>query len=110
MSDDRATKEFKEHLADLAKRSTFRGPKTDGSKYECPCCGYRTLTERGGYEICPVCFWEDDGQDAADADTVRGGPNSSLSLSQAKANFGAFGACEEQHRKHVRKATTSEGG
>lgn len=28
---------------------------------ECPCCQYKTLTERGQYEICPVCFWEDDG-------------------------------------------------
>lgn len=27
----------------------------------CPCCGYRTIKERGWYEICPVCYWEDDG-------------------------------------------------
>ena len=28
----------------------------------CPCCGYPTLSEEppGTYEICPVCFWEDD--------------------------------------------------
>lgn len=35
--------------------------------YPCPCCGYRTLTERydskegTGYDICPYCNWEDDG-------------------------------------------------
>lgn len=29
----------------------------------CPCCGYRTIKERGFYEICPVCYWEDDGID-----------------------------------------------
>lgn len=40
-----------------------------------PCCGFITLTERSAYEICPVCFWEDDGQDDHDADHVRGGPN-----------------------------------
>jgi hypothetical protein len=51
--------------------------------YACPCCGYLTLDERGGYEICPVCFWEDDGQDDHDADRVRGGPNGTLSLTQA---------------------------
>ena len=49
----------------------------------CPCCGCLTLGERGGYEICPVCFWEDDGQDDHDADVVRGGPNRALSLTQA---------------------------
>jgi hypothetical protein len=42
-----------------------------------------TLNERGGWEICAVCFWEDDGQDDHDADNVRGGPNGALSLTQA---------------------------
>ena len=41
-------------------------------KYACPCCGFRTLDDRGGDDICPVCFWEDDGQDDHDADEVRG--------------------------------------
>ena len=26
----------------------------------CPCCGYKTLNEKGGYDICPICFWEDE--------------------------------------------------
>ena len=47
----------------------------DGGPYHCPCCGFRTLEERGMSEICPVCFWEDDGQDDHDAHIVRGGPN-----------------------------------
>ena len=64
-----------------------------GVNYACPCCGYKTLTERGGYEICPVCFWEDDGQDDQDADDVRDGPNDTLSLTQARANFKDLGAC-----------------
>ena len=46
-----------------------------------------TLSERGGFEICSVCWWEDDGQDDADADVVRGGPNGDLSLTQARKNF-----------------------
>jgi Cysteine-rich CPCC len=49
--------------------NVFR-PSDDGP-YACPCCGFLTLDERGGYDICPVCFWEDDGQDHHDAD---GGP------------------------------------
>lgn len=28
--------------------------------YPCPCCGYLTSSEPGGYDICPVCGWEDD--------------------------------------------------
>jgi hypothetical protein len=71
--------------------------------YPCPCCGYLTLDERGAYEICPVCFWEDDGQDDADADVVRGGPNRALSLSQARENYHTFGASDRSVLCHVRK-------
>jgi hypothetical protein len=53
----------------------------------CPCCLYPTLRERGGYDICCLCDWEDDGQDDADADDVRGGPNGSYSLTEARENF-----------------------
>jgi Cysteine-rich CPCC len=55
--------------------------------YACPCCGYLTLSSRGDFEICNVCFWEDDCQDDHDADAVRGGPNGNLSLTQARRNF-----------------------
>ena len=73
--------------------------------YACPCCRYVTLSERGGYEICPVCCWEDDGQDEHDATEVRGGPNYSLSLSAARARTscaselsrkGCFGTCDHR--------------
>ncbi len=53
----------------------------------CPCCGYATLSERGGWEICCVCSWEDDGQDNHNANVVRGGPNGKLSLTRARINF-----------------------
>jgi hypothetical protein len=49
-----------------------------------------TLDERSGYEICPICFWEDDGQDSDDADIVRGGPNSNYSLTEARSDFEEF--------------------
>ena len=52
------------------------------------------LSERDAFEICPVCWWEDDGQDDADADIVRGGPNGDLSLTQARANYGQMGASD----------------
>ena len=53
----------------------------------CPCCGYATLDARGEYEICTVCWWEDDGQDNDDANFIRGGPNSNDSLTRARINF-----------------------
>lgn len=56
----------------------------------CPCCGYMTLDERGHYDICEVCSWEDDGQDNDDADRIWGGPNRD-SLAKARANFIMYG-------------------
>ncbi|MFG1697365.1 CPCC family cysteine-rich protein [Nonomuraea sp. NPDC049309] len=82
-------------------------PRRD-EPYPCPCCGFLTLHERGGYEICPVCFWEDDGQDDDDADEVYGGPNSDLSLTQARRNFAEFGAYRRQVLVHVRPPLPEE--
>ena len=83
-------------------------PAQPGMLYPCPCCGFKTLGERGGFDICPVCYWEDDGQDDHDADVVRGGPNYSLSLTKARENFREVGACEKKHIKNVRPPTPEE--
>ena len=83
-------------------------PRIEGVAYPCPCCGYLTLPERGGDEICPVCFWEDDGQDEHDAEIVRGGPNYHLSLTQARKNFAAIGACEVRFLENVRPPRADE--
>lgn len=66
--------------------------------YSCPCCGHVTLGERGGYEICRECEWEDDGQDDHDSDVVRGGPNGLLSLDAARAAYTARGGKRLVHR------------
>ncbi|QEN45768.1 CPCC family cysteine-rich protein [Pseudomonas protegens] len=49
----------------------------------CPCCGYRTLSARGDYQICDLCHWEDDGSQALD---VLSGPNHQT-LGQAREHF-----------------------
>src|SRR3990172_1623105 len=85
-------------------------PATDATRSRCPCCHYLTLAGRGDFEICPVCFWEDDGQDDHDADIVRGGPNGSLSLHEARENYLALGACEASHIRNVRPARPDEEG
>lgn len=56
--------------------------------HTCPGCGYPTLSERGAYEICEVCNWEDDNQDDKDANEIWGGPNSDLSLTENRLNIG----------------------
>lgn len=74
----------------------------------CPCCGNLTLSARSRFEICPVCCWEDDGQDDADAHEVRGGPNGMLSLSAARANFALIGAADPRHVHNTRRPRDSE--
>jgi hypothetical protein len=74
----------------------------------CPCCFCRTLGERGQFEICAVCLWEDDGQDDYDADVVRGGPNGGLSLTEARANYRQLGARNAQSVDHARSPGPEE--
>jgi hypothetical protein len=45
---------------------------------------------RATFEICKICWWEDDGQDDDDADDIRGAPNSDYSLTEARENFQQF--------------------
>jgi Cysteine-rich CPCC len=70
--------------------------------YACPCCRCLTLRARGHYDICPVCFWEDDGQDDITED-YHGGPNGGLSLAEARTNYQALGACDERSVLSVRR-------
>ena len=76
--------------------------------YRCPCCKFKTLCGRSAYEICPVCYWEDDGQDEHDADVVRGGPNGSLSLRQAQKNFLQYRASDPRFVTNVRAPLPGE--
>lgn len=83
-------------------------PTQPTKAFRCPCCKFKTLHGRGHYEICRVCFWEDDGQDEADAELVLGGPNGRLSLRQAQINFQQLGAIEECFKSNVRAPEPDE--
>lgn len=63
----------------------------------CPCCRYYSLPQRGEYDICPVCFWEDDGSEDPER---RSGPNR-MTLREARENFARLGAVSESARAHV---------
>jgi len=75
--------------------------KVDSGKFPCPCCGYLTLAEkaRGSFEICPVCYWEDDRSQFEDPTSVVGA--NSVSLEQARRNFAEYGASRPELRAHV---------
>jgi len=83
-------------------------PREREKTYRCPCCHFKTLHGRGVYEICEVCFWEDDEQDDHDADKVRGGPNGELSLKQARLNFVTHRASDPKFIANVRTPMSEE--
>jgi hypothetical protein len=64
---------------------------------QCQCCDHLTLPNRGEYDICPVCFWEDDGTDQLD---VRSDTNH-MTLRQGRENFSRIGAYDEAMLPHV---------
>ena len=57
-------------------------------KLACPCCGCHTLPSHGNYEICPVCFWEDD----FTVDPLDDLNANNMCLFDARANLAAWGA------------------
>lgn len=60
--------------------------------YTCECCGFKTLTLPGEWDICKVCFWENDG--SARDESIISSPNH-MTLGEAKKNFLKFGASHE---------------
>ena len=75
-------------------------PDDPTPREQCPCCDYISLPERGSYLICPICFWEDDGQDIDQLD-CGSGPNHGLTLREGRRNFKEFGVCELEMKKNV---------
>lgn len=94
---------FIDAAAHLAARDTALG-----RRYPCPCCGYLTLGEppTGTYDICAVCFWEDDPVQFHDLDFERGANR--VSLNQARVSFREHGVSELRFRSHVRAPLPEE--
>jgi hypothetical protein len=75
--------------------------------YTCPCCGCRTFDGwPGSYEICHVCFWEDDPVQILDP-WFRGGANQP-SLAESQENYVRLGAMEERFLKNVRGVSSQD--
>lgn len=60
----------------------------------------------GNYEICPICYWEDDIVQLKDPD-FEGGAND-VSLREAQKNYQKFEAIEERFAEKTRKPNPSE--
>jgi hypothetical protein len=74
---------------------------------ECPCCGFRTLaSDPGHWEICEVCFWDDDPVQLSKPGYA-GGANA-VNLNEARENFRKFGASEPRFKGNVRAPRPKE--
>jgi hypothetical protein len=71
------------------------------AKFTCPCCGYKTFSRSPGYyEICHVCFWEDDPVQLLNPWDHPGA--NKVSLQQAQKNYADFGVSEAKFKSYVK--------
>lgn len=59
-------------------------------------------------ELCPVCWWEDDGQEDFDADEVHRTVNGELSLREARQYYSQCGAAHPRFLPYVRPPQSVE--
>jgi hypothetical protein len=79
----------------------------DGPQYTCPCCGYLVFDEApGSYQICPICFWEDDPVQVIDP-WFPGGANKP-SLAEAQETYARIGAMDPRFTNDVRGIQPSD--
>lgn len=78
------------------------------NKHKCPCCEFYTLENEANntFQLCPVCYWEDDGVQLREPDC--GGGANRVSLNQARKNFKEYGAIEEYFKQFVRAPNEDE--
>lgn len=77
-------------------------------KQRCSCCGYYTLTgvkSAYDWDICPVCFWEND--------TIENDPEgysraNHMTLAEGKENYQKLGICRPVNGSFVRLPTPDE--
>ncbi|MBO0475429.1 hypothetical protein DOK76_00015 [Vagococcus sp. DIV0080] len=73
---------------------------------QCPCCKYYTIEGEGEYDICKVCFWEDDPSGIIYPKEAVGA--NAISLNKARKNYIEFGASEKRFLSNVRSPLFEE--
>jgi Cysteine-rich CPCC len=76
------------------------------TKYASLCCGNLTLDEPplGTFDICPVCFWEDD----LEGDPSKGGGANKVSLLEARSNYARVGVSDPTFKAEVPRPRPEE--
>lgn len=72
-------------------------------KFACLCCGSLTLDERGKWEVCPVCHWEDDPQLTEETTWILGIDR--LRLLEARQSYLRMGTCDKEHDEFFKEYT-----
>ncbi|MGJ6980515.1 CPCC family cysteine-rich protein [Aestuariimicrobium soli] len=72
----------------------------------CPCCGHLTITRIGYFDLCPVCYWEDDYAQSQNPESPLGA--NGYSLVEARLNFQKTGASHPEFIGLVRPPTPLE--
>jgi hypothetical protein len=74
----------------------------------CPCCGYISIEapRPGTYEICPICYWEDDSIPLEYPD-YEGGANP-FSLRHSQQNYISIGACDAVMLPNIRPGNETD--
>lgn len=78
-------------------------------KYRCCCCNFKSLIQNPKdptFEICPICYWENDPYQNENPDYI-GGVNL-LCLNSAKLNFKKYHTVEERFKDIVRSPLPDE--
>ncbi len=71
-------------------------------RHQCKCCGCYTLIgtkEDIAWDICPVCYWEND-VFGTDPNTYSGANH--MTLAEGRENYQKFSACDVKMLPHVR--------
>ena len=78
-----------------------------GPQFTCACCGRLTQAEAyGSFEICPVCFWQDDIVQIADPYYEDGANRSNLV--EAQKVYKSIGASETRRLEFVEPPTEDQ--
>ena len=75
--------------------------------YPCPCCGHLVFEGApGSYDICPICYWEDDTVQLRWPDWA--GCANRPSLIESQTNYAKSGGMEARFTGHVRPPASYE--